>query len=252
MGGMGLTENDGKVYLFLLERGTEFGGSKIALRLGMHRQYVHNSLQKLLQMELVEELSACVHPAKLQRSGTRKVYKALPPQQLSRIAKAQLASAEQVVRELDAISSVGAEQDFEVYRGRRQVIAFEESLVASLKDDETQYIIGGGSEVFVNFFGDEYEPISEIAHKKGLKTLYVGTPSERSWLAGRVAGVFHESFETRYLDTLPATIVQTVIRFDTVTLYTFGNPPQVYFLKSKTVADDYKKFFFMLWDMAKE
>ncbi len=241
LAGLGLTENDARVYIFLLERGVAFGGSKIAARLGMHRQYVHNSLQKLLEMELVEEI----------RGGTRKQYKALPPQQLSRMARKQLDAAEHTVRELDQISTVGAEQDFEAYRGRKQVIEFEERLVDGLKDDEVQYIIGGGSETFVNFFGEQYEEISRRAHKKRLKTLYVGNPGEAQWLAGRVAGVFGDSFQVRLLDTLPKTIVQTVIRFDTVTFYAFGNPPLVYFLKSKTVAEDYKKFFMMLWEMAK-
>ena len=36
----GLTENDTAVYTLLLERGVAFGGSKIAARLKMHRQYV--------------------------------------------------------------------------------------------------------------------------------------------------------------------------------------------------------------------
>ena len=132
-----------------------------------------------------------------------------------------------------------------------RVLEFEEQLVDGLKEDEVQYIIGGGSETFVNFFGEQYEEISRVAAKKGLKTLYVGNPGEAQWLSGRVAGVFGDSFQVRILDTLPKTIVQTVIRFDTVTFYAFGNPPLVYFFKSKTVAEDYKKFFMMLWDMAK-
>lgn len=238
---LGLTENDAKVYLYLLERGTAFGGSKIAAALGLHRQYVHYSLQKLLQQVLIEEIP----------SGVRKKYKALPPQYLTHLAKKNLESAELVAKELDLISAIGAEQDFEVYRGTKQVLDFEVKLVDSLKEHEVQYIIGGGAEAFVNFFGDEYEPISNMAHAKHLKSKYVGAECEVAWLAGRVADVFGNDFEYRVLPMLPKTIVQTVIRFDTVTLYTFGNPALVYFIKSKTVAADYKKFFDMLWNMAK-
>ena len=251
LSGLGLTENDSRVYIFLLKRGVAFGGSKVAARLGMHRQYVHNSLQKLLEMELVEEVRGGARPTSQGLRGARRQYQALPPQQLSRMARKQLDAAEHTVRELDQISTVGAEQDFEAYRGRKQVLEFEERLVDGLKEDEVQYIIGGGSETFVNFFGEQYEEISRVAAKKGLKTFYVGNPGEIEWLRGRVAGVFGDHFQVRLLDTLPKTIVQTVIRFDTVTFYAFGNPPLVYFLKSKTVAEDYKKFFTMLWDMAK-
>ncbi len=238
---LGLTENDAKVYLYLLERGTAFGGSKIATALGLHRQYVHYSLQKLLGLELIEEVP----------SGVRSKYQALPPQYLTHLAKKNLENAERVAKELDLISAVGAEQDFEVYRGTKQVMDFELKLVESLKENEQQYIIGGGTGVFVKFFGDEYEPISEIAARKRLRTQYVGSPHDLPWLSGRVTGVFKDDFKYRILETLPQTIVQTAIRFDTVTLYTFGNPALVYFIKSKTVAADYKKFFDMLWNMAK-
>lgn len=79
----------------------------------------------------------------------------------------------------------------------------------------------------------------------------MGSPHDLPWLSGRVTGVFKDDFKYRILETLPQTIVQTAIRFDTVTLYTLGNPALVYFIKSKTVAADYKKFFDMLWNMAK-
>ncbi len=237
---LGLNQNDSMVYLFLLERGSAFGGSKIAAALGLHRQYVHSSIQKLLTFPLLEEVP----------SGIRTKYKALPPQYLTRHAKKNMENAERVAQELDLISAIGAEQDFEVYRGTKQVFDFEERLVESLKENEVQYIIGGGAETFINFFGDAYEPISRVAHDKHLRTQYVASPGDASWLEGRVKGVFERNFEYRVLPVLPQTIVQTVVRFDTVTLYTFGNPAMVYFIKSKTVAADYKKFFDMLWNMA--
>lgn len=238
---LGLTENDAKVYLHLLERGVAFGGSKVAVALGLHRQYVHYSIQKLLELELIEEVP----------SGVRKKYKALPPQYLTHLAKKNLENAERVAKELDLISAVGAEQDFEVYRGTKQVMDFELKLVESLKENEQQYIIGGGAQAFIEFFGEEYVPISEIAARKRLRTQYVGCPNDAKWILGPVQGVFKDDFQFRTLPTLPQTIVQTVVRFDTVTLYTLGSPALVYFIKSKTVAADYKKFFDMLWNMAK-
>ena len=234
----GLTDTDARIYILLLERGLSFGGSKIAARLSLHRQYVHNSLRKLLSLGLIEEIPV----------GARVQYKALPPQYLTSVARKQLENAERVAHELERISSVGAEQDFEVYRGTRQIFTFEEELVHSIKENETQYIIGGGAEAFITFYGDQYEPLSLVAKNKGLISKYVGCQEEIPWLNRAQAA--HSKFEYRILPTLPKTIVQTVIRLDSVTFYTFGNPPLVYIVKSKTVADDYKKFFDMLWHMA--
>lgn len=234
----GLTDNDSAIYLFLLERGEAYGGSKIAARLGIHRQYVYTSLQKLMGMELVEQVG----------EGPRPKYQALPPQQLAHLARKRLQDTESTVRELDLISGVGATQDFEIYRGRKQIYDFEESVVHGLKENEVQYIIGGGAETFITFYGDDYEPISAVAKAKGLTTKYVGSPAEVEWLKRAQAAV--GNFDYRILPTLPKVTVQTVIRFNTVTFYSFGTPPLVYIIKSKVAFEDYKKFFEMLWDMA--
>jgi sugar-specific transcriptional regulator TrmB len=235
---LGLTEKGARVYILLLERGVAMAPSKIAARLLLHRQYAHYSLEKLLGLGLVEEVPA----------GVRTHYKALPPRYLANIAKRQLENAEAAVRELERFSTLGDEQDFEIFKGTRQVFEFEQRLVHSLPHNETQYIIGGGAEAFITFFGDEYEEITAEAKERGLKARYVGCPQEESWL--KRAQAANAKFEHRILPVLPKTSVQTAIRFDSVTFYSFGNPPLVYIVKSKTVYEDYKKFFDMLWNMA--
>jgi len=236
---MGLTENDAAVYIFLLERGQPFGGSKIAGRLELHRQYVHNSLQKLLTLGLIEEIP----------SGARTQYKALPPQYITHLAKRQLETAEHAARELSYISAIGAEQDFEVFRGTRQILDFEERFVHSLPENITQYIIGGNCEAFMDFFGDHYEENSRIAESRGLKSKFIAATSDIPYM--KRAQAVLSNFEYKVLDMLPKSVVSTVVRFDTVTFYSFANPALLYIIKSKEVSEDYKKFFDMLWNMAK-
>lgn len=234
----GLTDNDAAVYLFLLERGEAYGGSKIASRLSMHRQYVYNSLQKLIDLQLVEQVGKEPRPK----------YQAQPPQQLTHLARKRLQDTESTVRELDLISGVGATQDFEIYRGKQQVLDFEENFVTQLPHEEIQYIIGGAAKSFITFFGNQYEEVSSIAYQNKLHARYVGCPQEREWLER--AHKANKFFEYRILPTMPQTSVETAIRFDSVTFYSFGTPPLVYIIKSKTVYGDYKKFFEMLWAMA--
>jgi sugar-specific transcriptional regulator TrmB len=237
---LGLAERDAVVYLFLLERGTPWAPSKIAQALSLPRQYVHASLQRLLNLVLLEEVPV----------GVRQKYRALPPSYVTRMAREQLVLAEKTAVELEKVSGIGATQDAEVYRGARQVMDFEERLVDSLPEDCEQWIIGGSLEAFLDFFGDQYEPVSRQAADKRLVSYYVASPSEVEGLSTVVKGVFGNRFHVRVLPTLPKTSVGTAIRFDTVTIYNFGVPPLVYFLKSATMATDYKKFFTMLWDMA--
>ena len=53
------------------------------------------------------------------------------------------------------------------------------------------------------------------------------------------------------MEKLPKGKTHMVICLDTVSFYSFLNPPLVYVVKSKEVAQNYKAFFMMLWEMAK-
>lgn len=234
---IGLTLNDSLVYLHLLEYGLALSGSKLATILKLHRQYVYNSIEKLQRLILIEAVN----------DGHRLKYKALPPTQVTKLVRKKLDDAEILEMELRNISTVGAEQDFEVYLGERQIYDFEERVVETLNPDTEQFIIGGASDHFIKFFGDQYKQFSGIAKDQKLRSKYVGCPEEEEWL--KLAKASNPHFEYVILRTLPKTVVNTAVRFDTVTMYSFANPPLVYVIKSKVVADDYKKFFFMLWDM---
>jgi sugar-specific transcriptional regulator TrmB len=233
----GLTENDSNVYLYLLQKGTEVAGSKIANVLGLHRQYVYNSLEKLLGLHLIENITV----------GKRNVYKALPPYQLTKIAKQKLENAADLEKELNLLSTVGHEQDFEVYVGERQVDDFEINVLHNLKENDVQYIIGGSTQAFMEFFDNRYEEYADFARKKKLVSYYVGCPNDEPYVK-RVKKAQYQ-FHAKILTDLPKTLISTVVRFDTVTIYSFAQPHIVYVLKSKIVADDYKKFFDMLWNL---
>lgn len=235
---LGLAENDSLVYEHLLRRGHAMATSKIASALGLHRQYVHTSLLKLVGANLVERLT----------EGARPKFIALPPRYVTQRARMQYEEAERVAKTLETISNLSADQEFDIYRGRQQIVDGETNFVHDLPFDTTQYIIGGGAKAYFDFWGDQYDDVTKVAHKRGLKTMYVGCVAELQYLK-KAQAVLRE-FEYRLLPDLPQTIVQTAIRLDSVTLYSFGNPPLVYTLKSKTVFEDYKKFFFLLWNKA--
>ncbi len=237
---IGLTGNDSHVYLYLLENGQNVTGSKIAKVKKMHRQYVHNSLSKLEKLGLIE----------IFREGRKLLCKALPPAQVTKLAQRKLIEAENIEKELKIISTVGAEQDFEVYYGEKQVRDFEQRIINNLEQDTVQYIIGGSGDAFIAFFGDDYFEYAKIATKKRLHTYYIGCKEEAPSL--EIASKANPYFKYRILEKLPRSVIVTVVRFNAVTIHSVDNPPLIYIIKSKRVADDYKKFFDMLWSMCEE
>jgi len=237
--GFGLTENEALVYTYLLERGMEVGGSKIAVGTGIHRQYVYISMTKLIELGLVEAIA----------HGKHKKYKAIAPSQIEKIARRRALESGDIVRELNTFSTIGHEQDFEIYVGDRQVKEYEANLIAELKEGEIQYVISGASRNFLAYFGDDYEYLSTQAKQKKLTTYYVGGPHEKEPLA--TAQKINPYFNYRFLEGMPDGVTSTVVRQNGVVLYSLAKPVFVYVIHSKVVHDEYKKYFDMLWEMAK-
>ena len=104
---LGFSRAEALVYVHLLERGKETGVSKIAISIGMHRQQVYITLPLLLEAGLIDEV----------KEGNVMKYKAKPPQHLERVARRKMVIAENVAQELQKISKIGNEQDFEVIIG---------------------------------------------------------------------------------------------------------------------------------------
>ena len=235
----GLSENEAKVYLYLLQSGKESGGSKIAIGAKIHRQYVYLSLRHLIEINLVDEI----------KYGKHGKYKARPPAQLEKIAKKKIVETTDLVEQLGKISKVGYEQDFEVMQGIRSIQQFEMEVVKNTENSE-EFIIGGHTEGFRELMGDLLDEYLEIKKKKNIKVKYIGSENEKS-LYEKYIGIFPNQ-EYRFISRLPQGVTHMVIRDKEVSFYSFLTPPLVYVIKSQMVAKNYKEFFMMLWEMAGE
>ncbi len=237
----GLSENEAKVYIYLLERGTEAGGSKIAEETGIHRQYVYHVLPHLLELGLIEEVA----------HGKQHKYRAKSLSQIEKVAKRKMVEAEEVIRTLEKFSKVGHEQEFEVVEGREAIQKYEIERVASLAPETAQYFIGGASEGFFSLMGRLYEnEYAPMANKKKLQSFFIGYKGEYKE-ALHEEEVKRAHFEFRFLEKFPKGVVNIMIMNDTVSFYTFVKPPILYVVKSEIVAANFKQFFDMLWNMAK-
>ncbi len=234
----GLSENETRIYMYLLERGEAVGGSKIAVGTSIHRQYVYIILPKLIEMGLAEEVSF----------GKRSKYVALSPGRLERIARDRVKETEFLVEGLNRISKVGHEQESEVLFGLKELVEHELLFEEQAAIGEVQYIIGGNANAFIDIMGDAYEEVTKMDAKKKVVTYYIGSSQDKK--EEKLQKGRENRFHMRYLDTMPEGLTHTVIRRDRVCFFSFLNPPTVHIIKSKVVAENYKKFFDMLWKMA--
>ncbi|MEK7179417.1 MAG: helix-turn-helix domain-containing protein [Patescibacteria group bacterium] len=234
----GLSRNEALIYTYLLERGTEAGGSKIAIGTRIHRQYVYIGIKRLGELSLIEVI----------KHGKQNKYKAVGQNQIEKIANRKVVEAGEIVRELNTFSLVGHEQNFEVYQGSRQLQNFEIAFANALPINATQYVIGGATDHFYHAMEDRYDEFIEIVKNKKLITNYIGPEEELN--AMKKANEAHPGFIYRTIKDYPKGLLNTVIRGDSVVVYSFAKPPLVYVIKSETVVQNYKQFFMMLWNMA--
>lgn len=236
----GLSHSEAVIYLCLLRFGKELGSSKIALLTHIHRQYVYLTLEKLLTLGLVVKIE----------NGKRHSFKAVPPRLLERIAEQKVDHASLLVEKLNHVSGLDHEQEFEIYVGDTQVKNFERRFLRELNEGEPQYIISGSSENFLDYFGDEYATHATKAKEKKLTSYYVGAPEELISL--REAHRLNPHFHFRFLEGIPVGVTSTVVRMNTVTIYSLAKPALVYVIKSKVVSAEYKKYFDILWGLGRE
>lgn len=236
----GFTENEATLYIYLLQKGKESGGSKIALGTGLHRQYVYIALEKLLKLNLVEAITY----------GKQKKYKARPPNELEKISKKRMLETSDLVQELNKISTIGHEQDFEVLQGAETIRQYELSHAYDCDFEEEEFIIGGHSEGFTLLMGGYLDEYLHEKNKKRAKVLYIGNDNERE-LYRQYIGILPNQ-QYRFMQDLPQGVAHMVIRNDDVLFFSFLNPTLLYIIKSPVVADNYKQFFMMLWRLAKD
>lgn len=234
----GLSESEARIYIYLLDRGSPTGGSKIAIGASTHRQYVYNILPKLIDLGLVEAVSV----------GKQKRYIALSPARLEKIAREKVYKTEWLITELNKFSKIGHDQESEVLVGAQQLIEHELEFLEKAQVGEEQFIIGGNAQAFVDAMGDSYDKMLEQDAKKQIHTLYIGSakdePTQKDYKKRR------GNFITHYTDKMPSGLVHIVTRRDRVCFYSFLSPPVLHIIKSEVVAENYKQFFMMLWNMA--
>lgn len=241
LSGTGLTEKESIIYLHLLKQGVSIGGTKIAYGTEIHRQHVYTALTSLISKGLVSKVS----------HGKQFRYRAAPPRELEKIERRKYLEIGLLADELAKLSPLGHDQDFEVLVGERAIQQHQMDFVHEARENETQHIIGGSASEFVTLMGDYYEEMLRVQESKGFVTYYIGHKDEDSPLSPYKKSKI--TFHAKLLPEMPKGFLQFTVRRGTVEFYSLsGKPPILYIIKSEKVAENFRMFFNMLWNMVQE
>ena len=233
----GLTTNEAKIYVVLVNN-ADISASEITKQTGIHRRNVYDALNRLLEKGLANE--TLMHK--------NKKFNAIDPRRLLKLLDEQRSKVEAIMPTLlDQFSHVEKRHSVKMYKGIEGIKAsFNESLDL-LKNGETIHIIGGINmrKVLGEGFMDDHH---KERQKKNIGTNILFNHAYRK----RPQSLFkNKKYHHRILPKDYYLPVQTVIYGnDVVCQILIHKEPFVIQVIDKAFADNFKRYFKMLWGLS--
>ncbi len=234
----GLSSNEAKVYETLLKVG-EVSVQSISNRSGVHRRNVYDSLSKLIEKGLASEIFI---------KGEKR-FKAVNPRRLLELIKEKEEKINEKIPEMESKFSITqAKEEAYFYRG---IEGFKNYLKDIIDTGETVYFIGAKA-----FWLDErlkhFLPMFERDRKaKGIKFkhLFDHEIKEEKPEILKLAGKPYKFMPKKYSSSTAVDIFGPyVVTFVGVKPGELYDEPLMFVMKSKALADGYRKFFQFMWD----
>ncbi len=232
---IGLSINEAKVYMVLLELGLSNVGS-IAKKSKVHRSNVYSSLERLEEKGLINSIS---------KEGT-KYFDANDPNALLRLLDVQKEKFDTILPEMMLDYKMATKKsNAHIFEGVKSVC---DILDGFLKYDEPILVYGVPKQA-PEILGDWLTPHHKrrVAAKVKMKHIYNEDSKKRIKVLNKMACT-----QARYLPKELNSPVSTEICGEEIMFVLWQSPPIVIHIKNKDIADYYKKNFEFLWGSAKD
>jgi len=164
----GLSAKAAAVYVALLEAGMALSPKATVMRSKLHRQYVYDALEELLERRLALRVG---------EGRTVKYQAASPDSLLQEVEKKRidtLAGVQNLMHLYDR-SPAGV---VEIIHGSQKVIKNEFQLLRDAKEGDFLDIIGGGGNRWVELYEGRIEEWEALRKEKQIRIRYIGTEND--------------------------------------------------------------------------
>jgi len=239
---IGLSLNEAKVYEALLDSG-EASVQKISLRSKVHRRNVYDSLAKLVEKGLASELFV----------KGEKNFKAINPAKLLELIKEKEERINKVLPAMQAKYSFKEEkEEAYFYKGTE---GFKTYLQNILETKETVYFIGAKAFWLDSRLNHYISRFDRERRRKGIKFVHLFDyeVKEQKPEILKLVGKPYKFLPRKYSSNTAVDIFgDYVVTFVGVKPGELEKEPVQFVLKSKRLADGYRKFFQFMWDNCEE
>ncbi len=224
----GLTENESKVYLALLDLGPSLAG-QIARKSGLHRRNVYDTTEMLIKKGLIGYIL----------ENNRRLFKASHPKRFLEIIKEKEEVLAPVIRELeDKYSNRKSRQETLFYKGKDGLKTVFESQL-----QEKEILMLGANKDASKILPFYFNWYNKKRTKKKINTRIITHSRDFSKLKGA---------RIKYLPEKYSSPVAINIFGNNVAIIHWTNEPLAIVIKSEEIAKGYKNYFELMWKIAKE
>jgi sugar-specific transcriptional regulator TrmB len=228
---IGLTENEAKVYLTLLETGSTTAGV-IVKKTKLHRSTSYEIIRRLIETGMINYVI---------RAGKR-YFEATDPEKFLDVMKEREEKFKRILPQLKMKKEVAkVKQEAYVYEGKKGVKTIFEDVLKTLGKDDEYLIFGAGEPVPMH----DYLKIFELRRSK--KKI----PMKIVFSEGAKLIDYYRKIPYTRVKVLPEenmTPSEVEIYGDKTAIILWGEKPMAFVIENKEVADSFRKYFNLMWE----
>lgn len=233
---IGMTRGEIKVYLALLELGETTAGF-IKKRTKLQNSVVHLCLGNLIDKGLINYVE----------KGRRRFYTATEPDKLLGFLDEKRRRLQEILPSLMQKQKEQVKYKVNIYEGKKGVKVIHEDILKELKQGEEFFVLGAPKEA-----NEQFEPYFLDFHKRRIKSkiklkiIYKGDVKEYAKTREKMP-----FSEVRYLpESLTSPMWITTYK-DKSILFVIGDIILGIVIENKTISENFKEYFELLWKIAK-
>lgn len=223
----GLTENESKVYLALLDLGPSLAGI-ISRKTGLHRRTVYDTTEMLIQKGLI---------GYIMKNG-RRTFSASDPKRILDIIKEKENLISPLITELqERFAKTKEKEETNFYKGKEGLKTVFESQL-----EEKEILILGASPKAYETLEFYFHWYDKTRKQKNIKARILASSRETKRIA---------LAEIRYLSEEFSNPTSVNIYGNKVAIILWAKQPYAIVIKSEEIAKGYRNYFELLWKIAK-
>lgn len=236
--GIGLTKNEVEIYIILLRLGPSLV-KDIVKKTKINRTNIYDCFEKLIKKGFV------AHVIK----NNRRYFYATEPKRILRYIedkeekiKEEKIKAKEIISELEKIVPTKEQETVEIYEGKEGLKNVLEDIQKSNQDILTYGSEGNFSQVLKFYFKHYLKRLEKLGIKMKVIFNYDDKRKPFEWKFAKV----------RYIPKNYEIPTETTIYGNTVVIFILTREPRAILIKSKNIADSYRKYFNILWKMGRK